>query len=58
MTTQTPYKSNERGFTKNNSNASFNKDLMTHHFARIYMMKMEERGKIVSYEEALEATDY
>lgn len=58
ITGQTPYKADERGFTKNNPSAEMNKNAMAHHIARLYMMRMEERGKSVSYEEALEATDY
>ena len=52
------YKKNERGFTKFNANAQSNKDAMTHHVARIYMMKQEEIGRIISYEQALNETDY
>jgi len=52
------YNKNERGFTKFNANAQSNKDAMTHHVARIYMMKQEEIGRIISYEQALNETDY
>ncbi len=58
MTGQTTYKKNERGFTKHNPNAESQKNAMTHHIARIYMMKQEERGRFISYEQALKETDY
>ncbi len=54
----TSYNKNERGFTKFNPNAKKNKNAMTHHIARLYMMKQEERGRIISYEQALKETDY
>ncbi len=52
------YNKNERGFTKFNPNAESQKNAMIHHIARIYMMKQEERGRIISYEQALEETNY
>ena len=52
------YSKNERGFTKFNPNAKRDRDAMTHHVARIYMMKQEERGRIISFEQALRETDY
>ena len=52
------YNKNERGFTKFNANAESNKDAMRHHVARIYMMTQEERGRFISYEQALNETDY
>ena len=47
-----------RGFAKYNKDAETQRNLQTHHIARLYMMKMEERGRIISYEQALEETDY
>jgi len=52
------YNKNERGFTKFNPNAQSNKNAMVHHIARLYMMREEERGRIISYEQAIEETDY
>ena len=34
-----------------------NKEQTRHHLARLEMMMMEERGIIISYEEALELTN-
>jgi len=52
------YKKSERGFTKHNKDAKFQKNLQTHHIARLYMMMQEERGRMITYEQALEETDY
>jgi len=52
------YNKNERGFTKFNPNAQSNKNAMVHHIARLYMMREEERGRIISYDQAIEETDY
>ena len=52
------YSKNERGFTKFNKDAEFQRNLQTHHIARMYMMMQEERGRIISYEQALKETNY
>lgn len=55
---QTTYKIDERGFTKYNPEAETQKNLMIHHVARLYMMTQEEKGIIVSYKEAIDATNH
>ena len=54
----TSYNKNERGFTKFNKNQKTDKNAMIHHIARLYMMREEERGRIISYDQAIEETDY
>ena len=48
------YNKSERGFAKHNKNAKFEKNLMEHHIVRLYMMTEEEKGRFISYEEAIE----
>mgnify|MGYP000138184880 CR=1 FL=1 len=54
----TSYNKNERGFTKFNKNQQRDKNAMTQHIARLYMMREEERGRFISLAQAIEETDY
>ena len=54
----TSYNKNERGFTKFNPNADKDRNAMTQHIARIYMMREEERGRFISLAQAIKETDY
>lgn len=50
------YKKSERGFTKFDKDSNLKRNLQEHHFARIFMMKQEEKGIFISYEEAIKQT--
>jgi len=45
-----------RGFAKHNKNQKQDNNALIHHLARLHMMMQEERGIIISYEQALKET--